>query len=126
MKLVPYPLQALRPDEPVPLGLYEANGRLLLAAGQRLRGREHFDELKGLSLFAQEHEAADYQRRVAAAMDQKLRQGAALKEVVQARPDAAREAAPRREPSLAEQWLELTQPWTSCYIQISIDVSTLN
>jgi HD-GYP domain-containing protein (c-di-GMP phosphodiesterase class II) len=47
---------------------------------------------------------------LAAAMDQKLREGAALKDVAGARPEApVREAAHRPEPTLAEQWLELTQ-----------------
>lgn len=111
MKLVPFSSQYLRLNEPLPFGLYEAGGRLLLAAGQHVESRERLAELTQQPLFAQEQESADWHRRLAAAMDQKLRQGAALKELAAVRPDAApREAAQaRKELSLAEQWLEVSQ-----------------
>jgi hypothetical protein len=109
VKLVPFSSQYLRLDEPLPFGLHEAGGRLLLAAGQRVQSREQLEELKRQPLFAQEHESADWHRRLAAAMDQKLREGASLKELAAVRPDAPpREAAARQEMSLAEHWAELT------------------
>jgi HD-GYP domain-containing protein (c-di-GMP phosphodiesterase class II) len=56
-------------------------------------------------LFSEEAESADWSRRLTAAMDAAIRQGAALRDVVSARPEAApREAAPATQLTLAEQW----------------------
>jgi HD-GYP domain-containing protein (c-di-GMP phosphodiesterase class II) len=108
-RLVPFPAQQLRVNERVPLALHNAAGRLLLAAGQMVDGAARLQELLAQPLFAIEQEAQDWQRRVNLAMDQKLRQGAALKDVASARPDAPpREAAKTTELPLAEQWLEIT------------------
>jgi len=108
VKLVPFSSQYLRLDEPLPFGLYEAGGRLLLAAGQNVGSGERLAELTQQALFAHEHESAAWHRRLAAAVDQKLRQGAALKELAGVRPEAvtAREPQARKELSLAEQWQE--------------------
>lgn len=105
MKLVPFSSQYLRLNEPLPFGLYEAGGRLLLAAGQTVTSGTRLAELNQHALFALEAESADWHRRLAAAMDQKLRQGAALKELASVRPQAAaREVQARPEATLAEQW----------------------
>lgn len=106
MKLVPFSSQYLRLNEPLPFGLYEAGGRLLLAAGQNVGSRERLAELTEQALFAQEAESADWHRRLAVAMDQKLRQGAALKELAAVRPEAAvqRATVQHKEPSQTEQW----------------------
>jgi hypothetical protein len=109
VKLVPFSSQYLRLNEPLPFGVYEASGRLLLAAGQLVDNLDRLAELTQQPLFAQEQESADWHRRLAAAMDQKLRQGASLKELAAVRPsDMARETVSRKELTLAEQWLELS------------------
>lgn len=106
MKLVPISAQHLRPTEPLPFGLRDAAGRLLLAAGQLVAGRAMFEELSAQPLFAEETECADWQRRLNAAMDQAIRQGAALKDVAAVQPQAAR-APTAVTLTLAEQWQEI-------------------
>lgn len=108
MKLVPFSSQYLRLKEPLPFGLRDAKGQLLLGAGQVVPGPERLAELTRTPLFADEAESADWNRRLAAAMDAMLRQGAVLKEVVKARPDSApREGVAAASATLAEQWHEL-------------------
>jgi HD-GYP domain-containing protein (c-di-GMP phosphodiesterase class II) len=109
VKLVPFSSQYLRLHEPLPFGVYDAAGRLLLAASQLVDNHDRLAELTQQPLFAQEQESADWHRRLAAAMDQKLRQGASLKELAAVRPaDMARETVARKEMTLGEQWLELS------------------
>ena len=108
MKLVPFSAQYLRLNEPMPFGIRDASGRLLLGAGKVIDKQESLNEVIKQPLFADESESADWNRRLAAAMDQMLRQGASLKNVVAARPDA--QARDRKEAavlSLTEQWLDL-------------------
>lgn len=108
MKLVPFSNQYLRLNEPLPFGVRDATGRLLLAAGRVVESEAMLAEFRSQMLFSEEAESAEWNRRLAAAMDQMLRQGAALKEVVQARPDApAREARAVQELTLSEMWQEL-------------------
>jgi hypothetical protein len=109
VKLVPFSSQYLRLHEPLPFGVYDAEARLLLAAGQVVDTADWLAELTQQPLFAQEQESADWHRRLAAAMDLKLRQGASLKELAAVRPaELSREAVVRKELTLAEQWIELT------------------
>ncbi|HZF80774.1 MAG TPA: hypothetical protein VEZ89_13400 [Rubrivivax sp.] len=108
MKLVPFSPQYLRLSEPLPFGLRDATGRLLLSAGQHITSSEQLRELSSQPLFGDEAESADWYRRLAAAMDQAFRHGATLRDVAAARPDAApREAAPVAALKLPEQWHEL-------------------
>lgn len=105
MKLVPFSSQYLRLGEPLPFGLRDATGRLLLSAGQHITGREQLDELAAQDLFGEEAESADWRRRLAAAMDLAIRQGAKLGNLAAVRPDAApREAVPAAAKTLPEQW----------------------
>ena len=79
MKLIPFSSQYLSLDEPLPFGVRDAHGRLFLAAGQKVPSAGRLDELKRLPLFADESEAADWNRRLAAAMDAALRQNSSLR-----------------------------------------------
>ena len=108
MKLVAFSAKYLRLNEPLPFGLRDAEGRLLLAAGQVIDGRDLLEELNSQRLYADESESADWTRRLTAAVDAAIRQGAALKDVAAVRPDIApREAAAPVAMPLPEQWHEL-------------------
>ncbi len=106
MKLIPFDIAHLRLGEPLPFGLRDEGGRLLLSAGAAIRSAEQLAGLSVQRLFADEHEAADWRRRLAAAMDAKLRQNATLKEVVAARPPstARAPAASAAARSLGDLW----------------------
>lgn len=108
MKLIPFDKVHLRLGEPLPFGLRDAGGRLLLGAGAAIRNAEQLAGLAAQRLYADEQEAAEWHRRLAAAMDAKLRQNATLKEVVSARPErAARSAGPAAaQRTLAELWAD--------------------
>ena len=86
----------------------DADGQLLLSAGMRIDSPASLEGLNKQALFADETESAEWERRLAAAVDQRTRQGAALKGGVATRPEgAAREAATRSALTLAGQWLDL-------------------
>lgn len=107
MKLVPFSPQYLHLNEPLPLSVRDASGRLLLGAGKLIESSASLEEMSGHPLFADETEAIEWNRRLAAAMDQRIRQGAPLKDVLAARPDApVRDAAGPAAPTMAEQWHE--------------------
>jgi HD-GYP domain-containing protein (c-di-GMP phosphodiesterase class II) len=108
VKLIPFSGQYLRLNEPLPFGVRDDAGRLLLAAGRLIETEDMLAEFRGQSLFSDEAESAEWNRRLAGAMDQMLRQGAALKDVAGARPDAApREVKPPKALTLTEMWQEL-------------------
>ena len=58
VKLVPFSAQFLRLDEPLPFGLRDADGRLLLHAGLRIADPTQMQALSGVPLFADETESA--------------------------------------------------------------------
>ncbi|MDP1900692.1 MAG: hypothetical protein Q8K96_09595 [Rubrivivax sp.] len=108
MKLVPFSHQYLRLDEPLPFGLRDATGRLLLDAGLRIESPARLAELTRQELFADEGESADWNRRLTAAMEVMIRQEATLGQVAAARPQPrARQATAAAAFPLAEQWREL-------------------
>lgn len=108
VKLVPFSPQYLRLNEPLPLSVRDASGRLLLGVGKVIDSTAVLEEMTGHPLFADETETIDWNRRLAAAMDLLIRRGAALKDVVAARPDAAlRDGAGPAAATMAEQWHEL-------------------
>lgn len=84
---MPFDAADLRLGEPSPVPLRDAGGRLMLAAGVVVRDPRQFAALVNEALFTDEPAALEWKRRVAAAMDSKLRQNALLREVVAARPD---------------------------------------
>jgi len=105
VKLVPFSSEYLRLNRPLPFGLRDAAGRLLLMAGKCVESRSSMDKLMSNRLFVEETESADWNRRLAAAMDQAIREGALLKEVSAVRPDEeVREVAAPRVRTLTEDW----------------------
>ncbi|MBU6258418.1 MAG: hypothetical protein KGL18_04080 [Burkholderiales bacterium] len=109
MNLVPFSAKYLRLNEPLPFGLRDADGRLLLAAGHLVEGPTQLAELTAQPLYAAESEAAEWNRRLAAATDAAIRGGASLQQVASVRPDlTTKEASAAPAPvKLAEQWGEL-------------------
>jgi HD-GYP domain-containing protein (c-di-GMP phosphodiesterase class II) len=108
LKLVPFKSDYLRLDETLPFGLRDGTGRLILAAGHKISNSDRMDELRQQPLFADESESSQWFRRLAAAVDERFRQGAELREVAQARPDeTAREASVARTLTLTEDWTEI-------------------
>jgi HD-GYP domain-containing protein (c-di-GMP phosphodiesterase class II) len=108
VKLIPFSKQYLRIGEPLPFGLRDESGRLLLSAGVHIGNAEQLQALAGQALFADESEAADWYRRLAVAMNERLLQNATLREVASARPDKpARDVAAPRSLTLDEEWVEI-------------------
>ncbi len=108
LRLVPFKPEYLRLDEALPFGLRDARGRLLLASGHRITSADRMEELHQHPLFADEIESSQWFRRLAAAVDERFRQGAQLRDVAKARPDdTAREAATVRSLTLPEEWSEI-------------------
>jgi HD-GYP domain-containing protein (c-di-GMP phosphodiesterase class II) len=94
----------------LPFALHDASGRLLLGAGTKVATEAQLQTLLHQPLFVDETETANWKRRVQAAMDQKLRQGATLGEVAAALPEPeARESTERRELPLGDLWDILTK-----------------
>ncbi len=90
----------------MPFGLRDVDGRLLLAAGQIIGDKAHCDELISQPLFAVESDAAEWTRRLTAAMNVAIRQGASISAVASVMPEARGQARPVVL-SFTEQWLEL-------------------
>ena len=108
MKLVAFSPQYLRLNEPLPFGVRDSAGRLLLSAGKIIDSRSMLEKISKNPLFSDESESADWNRRLGAAMDLMIRQGASLKDVVAARPEGtSREPTVRTALTLAEQWMDL-------------------
>ena len=108
MKLVAITTKDLPPlDRALPFPLRDATGRLLVGAGIKVADERLRQELLQTPLFAEEHHCAEWQRRLNAAMDQRLREGAALKDVVAARPDTAPREVAARSLSTGDAWFEL-------------------
>jgi HD-GYP domain-containing protein (c-di-GMP phosphodiesterase class II) len=115
LKLIPFSPQYLRLDDPLPFGLRDATGRLLLAAGQTVPSEGRLSELRDQPLYAVEHEAADWTRRLAAAVDVVLRQGGSLKDLAAARPEVTPPGAARE---CAATTLSLPEKWEALISQL--------
>lgn len=108
MKLVPFSNEYLRLQEALPFGVRDADGRLLLSAGQVVLDRTQLDHLGAQALFCDEAESADWRRRLAATMDSMIRRNVSLKSIAEARPQAdAREQGAEAERSIGDQWESL-------------------
>ncbi|MFN9745429.1 MAG: HD-GYP domain-containing protein [Betaproteobacteria bacterium] len=108
MKLVAITTTDLPPlDRALPFPLRDASGRLLVGAGIKVADERQRQELLHTPLYTEEHHHIEWQRRLNAAMDQRLREGAALKDVVTARPDAAPREVAARSLSTGDAWFEL-------------------
>ena len=108
VKLIPFSAEHLRLGAPLPFGVRDAGGRLLLTAGAAIAGAEQLAHLRAQPLFADEAESNDWRRKLGAAVGAMLRRNAPLKAISEARPpDAGREAAADAEVALPEQWESL-------------------
>jgi HD-GYP domain-containing protein (c-di-GMP phosphodiesterase class II) len=107
VKLVAVNPRDLPLDRALPFALRDANGRLLLGAGHSVADERQREELLRQPLFAEEHQSAEWRRRLNLAMDQRLRQGVALKDVVSARPDEGPRETAVRSQTTGEAWAEL-------------------
>jgi hypothetical protein len=108
VKLVAITTKDLPPlDRALPFPLRDATGRLLLNAGVTVIDDELRQDLLQTPLFAEEHHCAEWQRRLNAAMDQRLRAGAALKDVVAALPKDRPRETTARSLSTGDNWFEL-------------------
>ena len=108
MKLVAITTKDLPPlDRALPFPLRDATGRLLLNAGVKVIDDQLRQDLLQTPLFAEEHHCAEWQRRLNAAMDQRLRAGAALKDVVAALPKDPPRETTARSLSTGDTWFEL-------------------
>jgi HD-GYP domain-containing protein (c-di-GMP phosphodiesterase class II) len=108
MKLVAINLKNLPPPGTgLPFPLYDETGRMLWKAGAKLTDERQRRQLLKKPLFTEPQYCAGWQRRMNAAMDQRLREGAALKDVIAAQAeDKPRQAtAPSR--STGDAWYEL-------------------
>jgi HD-GYP domain-containing protein (c-di-GMP phosphodiesterase class II) len=111
VKLVSFQPEYLRIGEGMPFGVRDADGRLLLAAGQVVEDEQRMAELKEQPLFAAEAESAQWFKRLVGAMDARLREGALLHQVAAARPEgeAQRDATAGKPLTLAEEWREVVE-----------------
>jgi HD-GYP domain-containing protein (c-di-GMP phosphodiesterase class II) len=107
VKLVAVNPKDLPLDRALPFTLRDASGRLLLGAGTTVASDRQRRELLQQPLFAEEHRCAEWRRRMNEAMDQQLRQGAPLKDVVSARPQDPPREALVRSVSTGDAWFEL-------------------
>lgn len=86
MKLVSIEADCLKIQDPLPFGLRNEAGRLVLPPNGRISDRQHLEELLAEPLFADADESMEWRRRRMAAMDAMLRQNAPLSALSQARP----------------------------------------
>lgn len=110
--LVPFSKQYLRLNEALPFGLRDADGRLLLAAGQRVDRPDVLRDLHASDLFADESESSQWRRRLGGAIDAMLLSNAPLGRIAEraTQPERGRRANERGVRSvvrLSEQWDDL-------------------
>lgn len=108
MKLVALSAEHLRLGEPLPFGVRDAGGRLLLKAGVAIATAERLQQLCAQPLFAEEGETHAWRRRLGEAVGAMLRDNAPLKAIAElrAQPPAAPAEAGVQAP-VAEQCDEL-------------------
>ncbi len=95
MKLIPFSKEHLRLDAALPFPIRDSQGSLLLAANRVIASRHTLDTLHQLDLFTGEHETADWRRRVAEKVNGLFVEGATLKTIAQALPDATPRTTPK-------------------------------
>jgi HD-GYP domain-containing protein (c-di-GMP phosphodiesterase class II) len=106
LKLTRFSPEHLRLGEPLPFGVRDAEGRLLLMAGASIAGGEQLAQLCSQPLYADEDESSEWRRKLGATVGAMLRQNASLKSIAEARlQEAARDDA--AEVSLPDQWESL-------------------
>ncbi|MGL4315850.1 MAG: hypothetical protein ACRCTL_04480, partial [Pseudomonas sp.] len=105
MKLVNFSTEHLRLDAPLPFGVRDATGRLLLMAGVSITRTGQLEQLRSLPLFADEDESNEWRRKLGATVGAMLRQNTALKAIAEARPaQAERDGLARVDVTVPDQW----------------------
>jgi HD-GYP domain-containing protein (c-di-GMP phosphodiesterase class II) len=108
LKLIPFSAEHLRLGAPLPFGVRDADGRLLLTAGASIAGTEQLKHLRSQPLYADEDESVEWRRKLGATVGAMLRQNASLKDIADARPQqASRDDAAGAEVPLPDQWESL-------------------
>lgn len=108
MKLIHFSAEHLRLGAPLPFGVRDAAGRLLLTAGASIASAEQLKHLRAQPLYADEDESNEWRRKLGAAVGAMLRQNASLKDIADARPqEPARDDAAGAEVPLQDQWESL-------------------
>jgi len=109
LKLIPFSAEHLRMEAPLPFGVRDPNGRLLLSAGQSVASAEQLDSLRAQPLFADEDESVEWRRKLGAAVGAMMRQNAPLKSIAEARPqEGGRESLASADVTVPEQWESLS------------------
>jgi hypothetical protein len=105
VKLLPFSHEYLRLKEPLPFGVYDATGRLLLNTGQAITQSEQLEQLLSQPVFCDEADSVEWRRKLNATVDGLMRQNVTMKTIAQARPDLApNQAVARAEPTLPQAW----------------------
>jgi HD-GYP domain-containing protein (c-di-GMP phosphodiesterase class II) len=108
LKLIHFSAEHLRLGAPLPFGVRDADGRLLLTAGASISGAEQLKHLRAQPLYADEDESNEWRRKLGATVGAMLRQNASLKDIAAARPnEPARDDAAGAEVPLPDQWESL-------------------
>jgi len=105
LKLIPFSPEHLRLESPLPFGVRDAGGRLLLTAGASIAHAEQLAQLRAQPLCADEDESNEWRRRLGATVGAMLRQNTPLKAIAEARPqDPGRDGAARADITVPDQW----------------------
>jgi len=105
VKLVSFSTEHLRLDAPLPFGVRDATGRLLLTAGASITRTGQLEQLRSLPLFAEEDETTEWRRKLGATVGVMLRQNTTLKAIAEARPqESGRDGLVSADPTVPEQW----------------------
>jgi HD-GYP domain-containing protein (c-di-GMP phosphodiesterase class II) len=108
LKLIHFSAEHLRLGAPLPFGVRDAGGRLLLTAGASIASHDQLSQLRSQPLYADEDESNEWRRKLGAAVGAMLRQNASLKDIADARPqEPARDDAAGAEVPLPDQWESL-------------------
>jgi HD-GYP domain-containing protein (c-di-GMP phosphodiesterase class II) len=108
LKLIHFSPEHLRIDAPLPFGVRDAGGRLLLAAGASIAHGEQLRHLRAQPLYADEDESNEWRRKLGATVGAMLRRNASLKSIADAHPpQPGRDAAGGTELPLSDQWESL-------------------
>lgn len=107
MDLVQLPPNSLRVGQVLSFSLRDAEGKLLIAAGQTLPNTPQIHALLARGVWVQAHETRDYQRALAHKMDTLMHQGAVLADIVKAQADFKQEKAQKPELGEHAAWADL-------------------
>lgn len=108
MKLIPFSPEHLQLDATLPFGVRDGSGTLLLQAGACIVNGDQLAYLRSKALFADEHESAEWRRKLGATMGAMLRQNSPLKAIAEARPpEDTRESMSAYDANVPDQWESL-------------------